>query len=349
MNVMTPGSSSFTQRADVGEAPPRTAAPRRSALVQIDVNAISPGEFRSHMLSAGVILLRNAVSADILSPIAEEVERMMDHFDGIPAAVLQREMQSDVDPGRQSLWSEILHHGVHYNYDLVVFSRGRYSLHDPLRKSPLAELMRSAWPECKIRENHITNVRRVFPKQNIENVYSDQPLTPHVDAMFHQHNSLGVNFWLPLTTAGKDRPGLAVLPMGVEETKAYLQYNPKGYAPRAYDFASMHHFRHEKLELDELKKAGLYESFAKPQMNPGDALAFTNFTIHATNTDAAMTHPRTSIEGRVLIEPLLQSAPATLPQPQPFATSQANALRLARRIARPIRQFISRHARQRAN
>jgi len=39
----------------------------------------------------------------------------------------------------------------------------------------------------------------------------------------HQHDQLGVNFWLPLTTAGANRPGLAIVPLGVEETKNYLK------------------------------------------------------------------------------------------------------------------------------
>jgi hypothetical protein len=118
--------------------------------------------------------------------------------------------------------------------------------------------------------------------------------------MFHQHDILCVNFWLPLTTAGKDRPGIAIVPMGVEESKSYLEYSANGYEPRELDFAYMHHFRHEKLEPAKLQEAGLH--FIIPHMNPGDALAFTNFTIHATYVDEGMVHPRTSIEGRMLIE-----------------------------------------------
>ena len=246
-------------------------------LLQIDAKAITPSEFRSRMLSAGVILLRGAVSDEIILPIADEIERMMDHFDGIPAEVLQREMESE-DAYRRSILLQILKSGVHYNYDLVVFSRGRHSLYDPIRKSLLGQ--------AGLRNS---------------TGYSDMPLTAHVDAMFHGHDRLGINFWLPLTTAGKERPGLALVPMGVEETKIYLEYNAEGYEPREPDFASMNHFRTEKLELESWREAGM--TFVKPHMNPGDALAFTNFTIYATYIHEAMTHPRTSIEGRMLVEP----------------------------------------------
>jgi hypothetical protein len=274
-----------------------TSARASNALLEIEAKEISPLEFRTRMLSHGAVFLRHAVPDDVILPLAEEIERMIDHFDGIPAEVIRREMQSD-DAYRRSVWSQVLRNGVHYNYDLVVFSRGRHSLYDPIRKSLLANLLRDGWSGHQIVENSVTNVRRVFPANATG--YSDTPLKSHVDAMFHQHDALGINFWLPLTTAGKDRPGLAVVPMGIEESKRYLEYSAHGHEPRDGDFAAMHHFRHEKLEPEKLQAAGL--NFVIPHMNPGDTLAFTNFTIHATYVDEGMAHPRTSIEGRMLIE-----------------------------------------------
>ena len=269
-----------------------------AALHEFDASAISPAEFRSELLQNGAVLIRQAVPDSVIQPIAEEVERMLNHFDTIPADVIEREMQSE-DSYRRSVWAQILKSGVHYNYDLVVFSRGRHSLYDPVRKSALCNLLRDAWPSHNISENSITNVRRVFPKDRMG--YSDTPLKPHVDAMFHQHDSLGVNFWLPLTSAGKDNPGLAVVPLGVEETKIYLAYDSAGYEPREGDFANMRHFRHENLDEAKLETARL--TFVMPQMDPGDTLAFTNFTIHATYVHPEMTEPRTSIEARMLISP----------------------------------------------
>lgn len=267
------------------------------SLPEYHVDAIEPDKFRSALLKRGVILLRHAVPDHVVLPIAEAVEKMIDYFDGIPADVIKREMEAE-DSYRRSVWGQILNNGVHYNYDLVVFSRGRHSLYDPVRKSRLIHLMRNAWPDKRVVENSITNVRRMFP--NKATGYSDTPLQSHVDAMFHQHDKLGVNFWLPLTTAGGDRPGISVVPLGVEETKAYLDYSADGYLAREGDFANMKHFRYERLQLKKLEQAGL--SFVMPQMNPGDALAFTNFTIHATYINDRMTKPRTSIEGRMLVE-----------------------------------------------
>jgi len=267
------------------------------ALPEFDANAVTASELRSQLLSKGAVLIRHAVPNDIILPIAAEIERMLDHFDKIPAEVIQHEMRSE-DSYRRSVWAQILNDGVHYNYDLVVFSEGRHSLFDPVRKSVLKDLIRGAWPDRKILENPITNVRRLFPKAPAG--YSDTPLKAHVDAMFHQHDILGVNFWLPLTTAGKERPGLSVIPLGVEETKSYLAYSSKGYEAREGDLANMSHFKHENLDVDKLRDARL--NFVAPHMNPGDTLAFTNFTIHATYVHDAMILPRSSIEARMLIE-----------------------------------------------
>ncbi len=269
-----------------------------NTLREFDATAIAASDLRSQLLSNGAVLIRRAVSDEVISPLADEVERMIDHFDEIPPEVIRREMQSE-DAYRRSVWAQILNSGVHYNYDLVVFSKGRHSLFDAARKSNLIDLLRDAWPGHQILENPITNVRRVFPKER--GGYSDTPLKPHVDAMFHQHDQLGVNFWLPLTTAGADRPGLAIVPLGVEETKNYLEYSSAGYESREGDFAAMNHFRHEKLDVEKMRKARL--NFVTPQINPGDVLAFTNFTIHATHVDKGMDSPRTSIECRMLIAP----------------------------------------------
>jgi len=247
------------------------------------------------MLRHGAIVLRNAVPRAVLDPISDCIASMLEHYDQIPKEVIIRETEFEF-PGKQQEWREIMIDGVHYNLDLVAFSQGRHSLFDPFRKSGLSDLTREAWPEMEVRENFITNVRRVFSAEATG--YGDSPLSAHVDAQFHQHDLLGINFWTPLTDAGIDQPGLAVVPMGVEETRAYLEYNPEGYERTDQDIGLMHHFRTRKLESDDLAAR-----FVRPQLRPGDVLAFTNYTIHATSVLPHMTKSRTSIEMRVLLLP----------------------------------------------
>ena len=59
--------------------------------------------------------------------------------------------------------------------------------------------------------------------------------------------------------------------------------------------------RHEKLACR--KDAQGAAKLCSPHMNPGDALAFTNFTVHATNIDKGVNGPRISIECRMLVVP----------------------------------------------
>jgi hypothetical protein len=262
-------------------------------LLEVDLSELDPRDFRERLLQHGTVLIRNAISAEALGPVSLSIAAMLDHYDQIPEDVILRETEFEV-PYKKEEWREILVDGVHYNMDLVAFSQGRHSLFEPLRNSRLSSLVREAWPEMEVRENFISNIRRVFSREATG--YGDAPLTSHVDAQFHQHELLGINFWTPLTDAGINEPGLAIVPMGVEDTRAFLEYNPEGYERTEHDFSFMHLFRTKKYENEELKAR-----FVRPQMHPGDVLAFTNFTIHATSLQPHMTKSRTSIEMRVLL------------------------------------------------
>jgi hypothetical protein len=267
-------------------------------ILEYDARAIAPHQFRDGMLAHGTMVLRNAVPPEVIEPLGAAVEAMMDHYDAIPADVIRREMEHE-GAARRGIWLEILEDGVHYNQDLVVHSQGLHTLFDPLRKSNLIDLVSRAWPEMEVRENFITNVRRLLPPGKPG--YGDTPLASHIDAQFHQHELLGINFWTPLTNAGIEEPGLAVIPIGVEDTRRYLEYNPDGYERRPGDIGHMHQFRTEKLEPTALQQSGLANSIVRPKLRPGDVLAFTNFTIHATSVEPHMTKQRTSIEVRVLL------------------------------------------------
>jgi ectoine hydroxylase-related dioxygenase (phytanoyl-CoA dioxygenase family) len=264
----------------------------------LDIMNVSPGQFREHMLARGTVILRRAVPSAVVEPLGHAVQCMMDHYDAIPADVIRREMEHE-EPGRKNMWQEVLKSGVHYNADLIAFSQGRHSLFDPFRKSRLAELVSQAWPEKEVRENFITNVRRVFGAERLG--YADTPLATHIDAMVHQHETLGINFWTPLTNAGIEEPGLAVIPMSVHDTRVYLEYDPKGYALRPDDIGNLRYFRYEKLDPAALESAGMTGRFERPMLRPGDVLAFTNYTIHATSVEPRMTKHRVSIEVRILL------------------------------------------------
>ena len=110
--------------------------------------------------------------------------------------------------------------------------------------------------------------------------FLDQPLDLHVDAQFFYTDRPSINFWTPLTTCGKDTPGLQVVLLEVEETKTYLEYNEAGYEPRPTDINYMWKFRCDKMQFTSLCDHDLVKW--APEFNKGDILAFTNFTMHGT-------------------------------------------------------------------
>jgi hypothetical protein len=265
-----------------------------------DASTVTPAEFRAALIDHGVILLRNAVPPDVIEPLRATAAAMIEHFDSIPRDVIEREIL-DEDPAVRLWWDQKLAHGLHYNMDIVNFSRGAQSLFDPIRRTSMGELLAAAWPDHKVVENHVSPLHRIFPPGEAPG-FNGPPLQMHVDAAFHKCDTLGLNFWTPLTPAGGERPGLAVLPLGVKAAQAYMEFNPDGHDGEP-ETANQSKFRNSKALLENLERAGLAKDLWRPLLNPGDILVFTNFTIHGTWCEAGMTSPRTSIEARVLLIP----------------------------------------------
>lgn len=269
--------------------------------LEYEASTVTPEKFRAVLEQHGVILLRNAVRQEVLQPVANAAFQMIDHFNAIPRDVIEREIAFDSDSVRTE-WRQKLGHGLHYNMDLINFTQGRHSLFDPLRKSGLLDMAAEAWPETLAQENYVSPLHRIYPEGRTEG-YAGASLHMHVDAAFHQFNLLCLNFWTPLTKAGGDRPGLQVLPMGIADSKAYMEFKSEGHADAGQQQANFSRFRVHKAELEALEEAGLLHALWRPTLEPGDVLVFTNFTIHGTWSEPGMSDQRTSIEARVLLHP----------------------------------------------
>ena len=268
----------------------------------IDVSDLpSAASFRSALIDRGAILIRNVVPPDVIGALSAAVGRMFDHFEGIPKASLERGRDVEA-PERRSMWNEIINDGVHYNYDVVVASRGACSIYDVIEKSPLGDLVAQAFPNAETSFSHASCVRRMTGEAASAPVYRDDALDAHIDAMVHQRDALVLNCWTPLTDAGIDQPGLAVIPIGIKATLDYVEHRDEGYPtenPLNIDGPHMRYFRADKMTSETLAAEGM--EFWRPQMHPGDVLVFTNYTIHATSRAPGMTGSRTSIEARIRI------------------------------------------------
>ncbi len=143
----------------------------------------------------------------------------------------------------------------------------------------------------------MTNCRRVTAGEVKE--FFDKPLQFHVDAQYFGPDRLSINFWTPLMACGRLAPGLKVVLLGVEETKAYLEFSERGYEPAEDDIHFMSNFHCAKMQHSNLEKNDLLRFIWTPEFEKGDILAFSNFTMHGTHYAPEMKEARSSVEVRV--------------------------------------------------
>jgi len=255
---------------------------------------VSPPLFRELITNRGAVMLRNAVERTLLVKYGQSLEELLARYSGVPLEEFEQHLQSP-DPKERDLWEQIK---LSHIFDRTFKPLAGYSYFDIVRSSGLWELGARAFPESPVTESAVSNSRRVTDN-DVRRLW-DTPIEFHVDSQFFYHHILSINFWTPLVPCGVDAPSLKVIDLSVARTKAYLEYNPKGYEnPEPKDFAFMSRFRCSKMAVPMLEKHGLLKRMWAPEFKLGDVLAFTNFTMHATHFTKGMTRPRTSIEVRV--------------------------------------------------
>ena len=238
-------------------------------------------------------MLRKAVEPLLLKSIQTPLEQSFAQYLNIPPAEFQRHLASQ-DPVARDFWQQIQ---LGHMFDRTFKPAAGFSFFEIVRSSGLWSFTALAFPESLLEESSVCNCRRITDSDVRQ--FWDRPIEFHIDAQFFYDEKLSINFWTPLVPCGLLAPGLKVIPIGVHETRTYLEYNPDGYDPGPKDFARMHKFRCSKLEPFLLQKHGFLSQQWAPQFEVGDILAFTNFTLHATHFTDTMTEPRISVEVRV--------------------------------------------------
>jgi hypothetical protein len=238
-------------------------------------------------------MLRNAVDRRILARIERSLSDLFEKYAGVTASEFDRHLASS-DPVERDLWEQIKRSHV---FDRTFKTAAGISYFDIVRNSGLSDFAARAFPESEVTESAVCNCRRIADSE-LHQLW-DKPIEFHVDAQVFYDDRLSINFWTPLVPCGVNAPGLNVVTLGVDETRAYLEHNAAGYVPGPNDIALMHKFRCRKMELPELEQNDLLKHIWAPKFNLGDVLAFTNFTMHATHYDAMMSRPRTSVEVRI--------------------------------------------------
>jgi len=255
--------------------------------------SIRPRRFRALMLTSGVVLFRRVLNRGALERYRASLDDIFAPYAQWSASDFDARVKG-ADPDERGFFEQLK---ISHVFDRDFRRIAGYSYFDLIKTSGLWTVAQRAFPAYRMSEASDANCRRIGGAAARQ--LWDRPLAFHVDAQFHQPARLSINFWAPLDACGLDAPGLRVIPLQVSAAKRYLEHNPAGYARLPTDINHMHHFRSAKLAEPVLKAHGLLEHVWAPVFEPGDVLAFTNFTMHATHYGEHMTRPRTSLEVRV--------------------------------------------------
>jgi hypothetical protein len=272
---------------------------------------LEPAEFRDLLLSNGAVMLRGAADPRLLDEIQQKLDRLFLDYANVPAQEFERHLKSE-DPLEREFWEQIK---LSHIYDRTFRRLAGLSYFDVVRSNGLWDLAARAFPESTPVESMVCNCRRMTAHGQLNVV--DKPLDFHVDAQFFTPDRLSINFWTPLTSCGKDAPGIKVILLGVRETKDYLAFNEAGYDEKPTDISHMSKFRCEKMQRSSLRGHDILKFAWVPDFEKGDILALTNFTMHGTHYVPEMQKPRTSVEVRVDLPGALTEPSAEIIQPSP--------------------------------
>lgn len=161
-----------------------------------------------------------------------------------------------------------------------------FSLFDVLKDQPVAEHLAFLLKDFEI--SRYAHSRRVAAlNRQVGSTHSG--IDMHFDALYHDALRFGINLWVPLTPAGKEGfPGLGFILKPPIDIFAGAGVRPE--APRK-----------EVCNPERVKE--LFDSSQAamklvPELNVGDVVAFTNWSLHFSDVQEAHTGTRHSLELR---------------------------------------------------
>jgi hypothetical protein len=117
-------------------------------------------------------------------------------------------------------------------------------------------------------------------------------LSLHTDGIVQGTDKAVLTMWSPLDPCGVDAPTLSIVRAGRQKVLRYLQEKfPEHEIP---GWCSVTEWNREGV-FDERALARTFGSPWFPEMEPGDVVVFTNWTIHGTQSSPHMTKPRSAI------------------------------------------------------
>jgi len=263
---------------------------------EIHASKLTPKHFASTLRNYGAILIRGAGDPRLLEEIRERCVGWLKQYEHMSEEELTYRAKEGPEAERSFWWHVRLGHV--YDYRLKEAGGEYMPFHEVLRRSGMEKMTQLAFPEYQFSRSKVTNARRVNSIRP-GRIFSDAPISFHVDAQYHFEKAFSINFWAPMVHCGIDAPSLEVILSPIEETKRFLDYKPEGHPPREKDYANMHKFLTHKATPEIIAEHYGKDAFYAPVMEPGDMLAFSNHTLHRTHMVKGMEKQRISLELRL--------------------------------------------------
>lgn len=224
-----------------------------------------PDVFLQNIKTEGGVLLRHAIA----SPFIEEMRsRAFAVYEQMDCAHVAGQLPQKLE----YLWK----FGHIESWDLDTQEKGY--IYSAFVQSPVFQLTQKLWPEGMIFIG-----KNCAPRRQIPNSEVSTPVPYHQDESFLNASCLVLNFWIPLVDAGLDAPGLEIVCEGMDK----LITMPKN------SFSSYDDIKVSPSFMKQYDK-----KIWHPEVRAGDALVFSNYTLHKTYITPEMQKTRIAIEMR---------------------------------------------------
>jgi hypothetical protein len=266
------------------------------SIPEVSLSTCTPEIFGRAMIDHGVIILRSAIDRGKISYYRERIDKAIAFYAKLTEDEIEKLDYQRWWPGNAV--SFVLNQAqLGYINDEMLkdATDGALSFYDLISDPAFHALVAGAFPASIFQKSAVTVCRRVTPHGVYGSGWS-APVELHCDLRYHKSAPYGLNFWIPLEAAGQKfgRPGLEVAPFGFRAVAKYLEYD--GNWSAAFDDA--------KFDTQRIAATFGSDALKRTDIDVGDVMVFTVWTLHRTYVPAGATEGRLSAEVRVVSDAL---------------------------------------------
>jgi hypothetical protein len=270
------------------------SGPSANTIREVDFVSCTPDLFRAELKKRGVIILRGAISKRRIAATKAKVEAAIQKLSTVTEESINEWNWQQWWPGNSISFSIGKARGGEINDAMVRDATDdSLSFYDLISAPPFHRLLARGFPGLDFRSTPVAHCRKMSPKIG--------GIKLHCDIRYHRDGPFALNFWTPLDPAGEKfgTSGLEIWPIGYAAVRKYLQHN--GVSPKDM--------------RDDLIEA-VPQVFGPPvrtNIDAGDVMVFTSWTLHRTYFPDSDCADRTSVEVRLAADQWPDDPLARLP------------------------------------